>query len=218
MKAYHFVLGGAKAIDKILSEGEILPAIYRLDPHEMQDRCLDVLDTFEYAAQKDPSKEAAVVAVKELIDERIGEIYVAQDQIPSVEGGTRFRCEDLLAGDLGWVFLSPKDWAYELYGVSFHPNGFVFNVRTLLKEGGMLRNADLISLYELAMTDLVWGESYDTVTEAKRVLENKLTRIQAGHETNKIPVGGPPPASELVFPGALPVEWAVEIWRDGERI
>ena len=220
MKAYHFVLAGGKAVDTIQSTGTLFPALYRLNPATLQEQCEDIVEQLSYAVERDPEKEAPVEAVKELIDDRIGELYVAQEQHLGEEERTKFQCDDLLAGDLGLVFLSLKEWAYEIYGLhrlDFKPNGFVFDAQQLLKHGALIRNADLLELYSLAMTDLIWHEHYDTVTGAKKALLQKLDTIQRLHQFESIPAGGPPLAAELVFPGPIPVEWAIEVWKDGVR-
>ncbi len=221
VKAYHFVMGGGKAVDTIQSEGTLFPALYRLHPATIQEQCEEFVDNLTYSAEQDPSKEASVMAVKELIDDRIGELYVAQEQRLGEEERTQFQCDDLIAGDLGLVFLSLEDWAYAMYGyhrIDFKQNGFVFDAKHLLKHGALMRNADLLDLYGLAVTELIWHEHYATVDDAKTALLIKFDTIQRLHQFESIPKGGPPLAAELVFPGPIPVEWAIEVWKDGREL
>lgn len=220
MKAYHYIAEGGAALDRILEAGTVLPAIYRIDPLDIGDQCDEMMGKLDHAARMDPKKAPAVSAVRELIQEKIGEIYVAQQQDPVTDGSpTKLRCEDLLAGDLTFVFLSVGDWVREIFGgEEFVPNGLVFDAEFLVRQGARVRMGDLFDEYYMAVTELVWHETYDDVRDARSALIEKLRRIQGrsrGVDMELEKLGRASTWAEIVYPGILPAEWSIEIWRDG---
>lgn len=203
-----------EAITEILSVGEIKPAIERLDRSEMEAECFT--DPARGATLTQRFEKATPIVMKAL--EAIAKEKIAKLPDSGFTHGL-FNCVDLIAGDLEYVFLKPGNW-YSL------PNGFVFNAEDLLKKGAKFRGQDLLGGYN-AVIEGASEESFTSVSDAKRYLEEELGAIHEFFQSTgraaiqKMKVALPPSPgdlAEIVWPGALPVSMAVEVWENGKKV
>lgn len=195
--------------------GEIKPAIERLDRGEMEAECFTAPS--RGATLKQRFKKASPMVMKAL--EQIAREKIAELPESGFTHGL-FNCLDLIAGDLEFVFLRPKEW-YSL------PNGFVFNAEDLLKKGAKFRARDLLGGYN-AVIEGASEESFTSVSDAKRYLKEELGAIheffqstgRQGIQRMKEVMENPEPGStaEIVWPGALPVSMAIEVWENGKKV
>lgn len=227
IKAYHMVGSDewpredlAAAVDEITLVGELLPAVYRLDQEEMEAECFSGKNRGSTIRQKWPkATPKALEALEEMAREKI-------EELPrSGLSRSLFNCADLIAGDLEVIFLSVGDW----YSV---PNGFVFDARELMEGGACFRPSDLLGEYTraldivvrqkyrsvarareeiLAMIDLVKGEMQSCGPSAVKVLE-------ACMKGGGICAGKSSTGFEIVWPGPLSLDLAIEVWKNGKRV
>jgi hypothetical protein len=230
IKAYHQVgtdsmSSGKRAelFDRILKLGTILPAIERVQRREMKNECFSPLESygepiwskFQLATRK------AMAAIEKMAKEVI-------EQLPE-EGTTHtlFNCTDLLAGDLGRLFLSIGGW------YTGFKNGFVYDAQDLLMRGAMFRPFDLLGHFNSAITEAA-KLNYKTVGEARGVIESMIygeiedrsyTGKEGIDELDACIAGAGDyqdkpgcPSGEIVWEGRLPVSLATEAWRDEEQI
>lgn len=225
IKAYHQVgtdsmspRERAALLGQILEIGAILPAVERVQHKEMYNECFSETQTetstiygrFRSATPK------AVKALEEMAFEWI-------EKLPE-EGTTHtlFNCVDLLAGDLGNIFLSLGTW-YQI------PNGLVYDAEDLIRRGARFRPFDLLAHFESAIREAI-SHPYSTVREARNLIESmihgeleerslsgkaaisELRNCVAGAEHYKNPGC---PSGEIAWPGRLPVGWALEVWQEG---
>ncbi len=219
IKAYHMVGSDSwkpseriAALREIMSVGEILPATDRFDRHEMEAECFTGEDRGSTIQQNwGEATPNALKALRQIAREKI-------DELPEsgLTGGL-FNCTDLIAGDLGLIFLSPGDW----YTVA---NGFVFDAQELLEKGARFRPNDLLGDYSAAISAAVRNE-YSTVADAREAIEAMIDDVHAwmefsgdkGYDTMKR-FEGHPTHQEIVWPGPLPVSMAIEVWQEGKQI
>lgn len=223
--AFHYVRGGSAAVDSILKEGEIIPAVYRLDVQDLRNDCERLLTRMDFASQGTERKVSgeAVHGIHQLIEQRFAELRDVQGQrkLP-LHGTTGFRCVDLLAGDLFNIFLSVGDWERGLGGWGFTPNGFVFDSDELIDAGATFRTADFYEVYDEIIMEMMWGNKFSTPEEAiqfflDNVEDLKHRRESSGQRAFKM-VKLFQDGSELLFPGPIPIELAKEIWKNGKKI
>jgi hypothetical protein len=219
--AYHQVGGDDRTpsqrkafLGQILSLGEIVPAIERIQRQEMYNECFteesqgghSVRELLRHGSSLE-AREALTLMAKEKIS------------FLPVEGSTHtmFNCLDLIAGDFERVFMSVGDW----YNAS---NGFVFDAEELLMAGASYRPRDLLGYYGNRLEKAV-GFTYDSVEDARRELKSVFGSVRDDHEaTGKISItllradcGGATCPGEIVWPGSLPLGLAIEMWREGRR-
>lgn len=231
IKAYHQV--GADGwtdeqlqavLEAVLAQGKIEPASKRIDRGEMEIECFTGKDRDSTIEQSfDRADSTVLKALKAIAKEKI-------KKLPK-KGLTQslFNCVDLIAGDLDLVFLSPEDW----YSVQ---NGFVFDAEELLMKGGRFRPRDLLGNYKdvieqiISRAQWVW---FPSVEEAKKDIEEALrdereTRERTGEdgiwdlrdcmEHSGDYSGEQRCQGEIVWPGTLPLDLAIEVWQNGQEI
>jgi hypothetical protein len=214
--AYHFVPGRA-ALERVLAEGQILPAIFRLTAETVRGLCKETLDLVLKMYVNPP--EPVLVGLQALRDlaAEAAEHYAAA---PGAKPGfqtTKLQCVDILSGDGARVFLSPWKWPLVTRG---KPTGLVYDAEDLVRKGARYRPRDLLFDY----TDAVWRGlgAWLTVENAKAAIvrglrdvsmweyqgDDALTGLRASEGTR----------AEIVWEGPLPVDGAREIWFEGERV
>lgn len=227
IKAYHQVGGEewpegdlAAAVDEVLEIGRIIPAIDRLDRHEMEAECFDDPERGSTIRQKWPKATPnALAALEELARAKVNELP-RSDITQSL-----FNCADLLAGDLDLVFLRPGNW----YSV---PNGFVFDAQELLEKGARFRLKDLLGEYVHAI-DVVVRHPYRSLRAARREILAMIDLVKSemeykGKAAYKIMEacqkgkgvckGGWSTDQEIVWPGPLDLRMAIQVWKNGHRV
>jgi len=150
---------------------------------------------------------------------------------------TALKCEDILSGDAGRIFLSPGNWSEAGRGLGWPLSGFAFNAEYLVSRGARCRPRDLLSAYWSLIRKTLDDPEVASPTEAKRRILDGLLEIQDGGELDgedalaalesfRLQPGdellhpydrersGWPTQTEIVWDGPLPVGVAVEIWRD----
>jgi len=216
IKAYHQVGGDDSTpakrrayLDGILALGEIVPAIKRVRRSEMQAECFGAQGSNAIASFTAASREAKR-ALTQMAREKIA--LLPKDGTTH----TMFNCMDLIAGDFERIFLSVGNW-YSW------PNGFVFDAEELLMAGAGYRTRDLLGFYHFEVEHAAQF-TYDSVGDALRELEQVIEDVREHQETTGRTAvtllqndcsGEDGCPGEIVWPGALPLELAVETWRDG---
>jgi len=219
--------------DVIVETGAIFPAIFHVERDKMDAQCYRHV-TRSIRAKFLKADPRAWKAMVQIID-------AALDRLPE-EGHrqTRFTCVDVLAGDLDRVFLGLK-WR------KLVPNGFVFNAEELLQKGARYRPIDLIQDFHETIKETVL-KAYKTVPAAKRALTAALDRhleqqtytgdegVHALYECvadafntfhqleengrasdQEAAIWGCAEA-EFVWDGPLPLDLAIEGWRNSKRV
>lgn len=170
--------------------------------------------------------------LKALVDYEMSllEEFQLQEGIEATSTETQLRCLDLLAGDFDRIFLSLFSWVSPGW-----PTGFIFDAEDLLRRGASLRDHDLIMDYKLIMSTLVVTQPsldrpfeerlFDAASELFSEFqwdgENailKLEEMESDERLRKQYEFGNHNGPEIIFPGPLPIELAVETWENGERI
>lgn len=204
--------------DRVIALGEIIPAVNRIARAEFEAECLSDKKRGSTIYQEFPEATPhAVTALEEMVYERL-ELLPEQGTTQSA-----FNCIDFLAGDFQGIFLWIARWRSGF-------NGFVFDAEQLLQNGARFRQDDLLGSYARSIQEAA-QLSYPSPLEARAVIESML---EAAHEEGeasgeegirrmrawlKVPVShrsGRQP--ELFWPGALPLDLAIEAWREGTRI
>lgn len=202
--------------DEIFGSGMILPASAHLAQSAMEYKCLTGPQRTTLRSRfPGPSVEALETIVRYLIR-----------QLP-LEGSTRthFTCLDLLAGDLDRIFLSVEKW-YEAI-----PNGFVFDAERLVLEGAAVRPRDLLwrldmafveaMSYEYPIPEMV-GQALnaaieETLMNGQFFGKDAIVYLRNLTSGPRVIPGPPLEKSEVVWNGPLPLEMALEAWREGEK-
>lgn len=195
-------------LDVVLATGRILPAVDRLDRSEMAKECFDEED----ARLEDRFETATPRAMQALKSVARGWIR----RLPE-EGSrhTNFTCVDLLAGDLDRVFLSIGEWQGSF------ATGLVFDAADLIRRGAEIRTTDLLDRLDWAIRNAV-ERTYRSQREAKDAIQAAVEHVLE----NRTVAGEPalyaladcvryPGTCELTWEGALPLDVAIEVWREG---
>jgi hypothetical protein len=223
--AYHRVASN-KALEAILESGQIVPAIFRLHPDKISALCNELVEPYRGTLMES--------ALGELVEEALN--YFASMRIGSGTHETALKCEDILAGDAGRIFLSPGNWSEAGRGLGWPLSGFAFDAEHLIQEGAAYRPDDIGSRFSGVILK-VSEKQATSVEETKDMVVNGFNellskeqlfgdqalkeigiyRLQQGEELT-------PPyerrkrnwhsGDEILWDGPIPVEWAVEIWRD----
>ncbi len=221
--AYHVIGTGAshsedrtRLFDAILKEGVILPANQRLARAVMEERCFSKTKTrgMPLAGEFPDATGSAFQALKSLAREIV-------NTLPE-EGSTdtKFTCLDLLAGDLNRVFLTVgRGWFGNIQ------NGFIFDAEELIRNGARVRDRDVLDDIHRAITKMM-KRTYRSLPRAKSAIRGAIRAAVAAHVSSgsralgdiEICLENPPCAAELTWNGPLPLDHAVEAWREGERI
>lgn len=207
--AYHYVADGSAVLDRVIFQGRISPAVERLDLLAAQLRCGNFMATAETRGRVHPF---SLDSLQELLEERLGEIDPSE--VPEGErtkSETQFHCVDLLAGDLENVFLSVREWPEWLQDPE---NGFAFDAAFLVRKGAHIRPFDLIDEYEESIWDALSEDRGKSPATLKRLFASirKKSELSGQKALQHIKDFG---LGELVWKGSLPINWAVEIWREG---
>ena len=213
IKAYHHVY--RFPLDQILQKGVISPVAFRLDPDYLVETCVGLIDNVhEYAA--DDGNPRAVRGVELLIEKRRKEIAAVSNRETDETG---LFCGDLLAGDAFSVFLSTGQWGR--IDETVIPNGFVFDAEDLIRRGAVIRGGDLLDAYDYILPGAAWLEG--SAAAIRKELERQLAQIkQEAQLKGEAAIAhlkkDPGEWDELVFPGPVDLDWAVEMWEDGVLI
>lgn len=219
IKAYHQVGSDAQEpfkrealFDQVLELGEIIPATLRVARSEMNYECFTGPASVNLRSRFRNSGRHALEALEEMAVDIV-------DQLPE-DGSkqTHFNCVDLLAGDLDRVFLSPGRW----YAV---PNGFVFDAIELLEEGAAFRPVDLLGQLDRGLQEVSRG-NYPNISEARYAIEAEIQDVlQSGQffgaqavRRLKSYVKSKKTLGELVWDGPLPLDLAIEGWKEGKLV
>lgn len=215
-KAFHAVSGGPSAVQRLLDEGDLRPALEHTNPDVAARLCAGWVEE----AEKDDSGAFpdAIQSLKDLIEERLDEIA----SIPPYSEGSRFDCEDFLAGDYDNVFLS-VDWWHQALSTEEvdRISGFVFDAENLIMKGGMFRPQDMIDEYWQTLSDFLYKPDGRKTAEA---LKNRFQRVRRKYEIGgsraiaALRRKGYEGLAEILFPGRLPLDLAIEIWENGEQV
>jgi len=238
-KAYHQVRQPAD-VDAILETGAVLPLIRFIEPSQVRASCADFLRAFRSRHRQEPRK-VAMAGFGAVIEEAIDAIQRRQEGLGirpaglpwkstgwSGEGGevpaTNLQCEDILAGDITFVFLSPGYWTND-----WRPSGFGFDAEELVRRGAVVRPEDFLARF-IRHIESVLMKEWGSPEEAKTEIERGLARIVEDEQiygadalaalrrfdrqdVRKLRAAGP----EIVWLGPLPVDLAVEVWKNGWR-
>ena len=223
IRAYHQVgtdamTGDDRAylLDRILEEGFVRPATERVKRSEMEEECFGDAYVEPLDVRFQQASAEGLRALQEMARDVIG-------RLPR-EGTTHtlFNCVDLLAGDLGRIFLSLGDWYQRI------PNGLVYDARELLLLGARFRYEDFLRDFGQTIEDAAAIE-YDSVEEARRSIERALGHV-IGEQSRSGKEGagdlesfvsasrGQVGHSEIVWEGRLPTDLALEVWMEGKKL
>lgn len=236
--AYHFA--SATAVDGILRQGKILPGIYRLDPSIWQWDCDNRIrglleDVANQAvlrarhqgaeAAEEPMDETALSALHDLVASRADELdrWQKRRRIEARQTKTEFECFDFLARDLEHVFLAAHDWPWF---ASREVSGFVFDAEELVWHGAVVRPVDLAETYNTEIRKVL-ERSWDSSEAATEAFEaafagakrrNELRGSEALRFLSQADPANWPEPPEVVWPGDLPIDMALSVWKNGERV
>jgi hypothetical protein len=201
-----------KLLGQVMEIGSLLPAVERVSRAEMEAECFG--DEREVSLhQRFRTNAQSIAALRQ----------IARDwtrQLP--EGGsvhTMFNCIDILAGDLGSLFLSVDRW----YTV---PNGFVFDAEELIRKGATFRNRDILGELGFAIENIA-KKKFGSVPEARAEIEQTIDDVVLGYS-----FGGSDALAqlrnchkkkdcteaELIWHGRLPISMALEVWSEGHPL
>lgn len=228
--AFHRVSSN-QALETIMAAGQIVPAAYRIDPELVQDLCsTDML--------RDNSGPG-VDGVRELVEEAAAYFRSVQAEFPGPKTrATALKCQDILSGDGGRIFLSPGTWSEAGRALGWPLSGFVFDAEQLIKMGARFRKDDLYSTFWVLMDNAMNASSR---AEAKEIVLGGLHKI---HDTREM--GGEDAlqalemfrllpgeeamspherqkyewrrGTEVVWDGPLPLDLALEVWKNDKVI
>lgn len=215
--AYHYV-SSPTALERILEEGQVVPAVHRLSGKTIRGICDETLDLVlrMYAVGAPPEILTGIQALRELGEEaaafyeRIAKPAGAEFQT------TKLQCVDILSGDGGKVFLAPWRWPLVAHGKK---TGLVYDAEDLVRRGAGYRPKDLMFDYSEAVWEGLRG--WRTVGEAKGAILRSLKAALKWEYHGEDALSGLRASAgrrpEITWEGPLPVEWAMEIWSDGAR-
>lgn len=203
----------AALLNEILRIGAILPATARVKRREMWEECFTPeSQTFPLYARFNRATPKALAALQALASEVVS-------RLPE-EGATHtlFNCVDVLAGDLDRVFLAVGAW--------FGPfaNGFVFDAGQLISAGARVRLSDLFHDFNQAIRRAS-RQSYRSTAAATRAIQGAIERVLDERTLEDEPAilalhdcAKRPGTCELTWDGPLPINLAVEVWREGKLV
>ncbi len=212
IKAYHHVYRAP--LDQILQKGVIAPVAFRLDPKYLEG-CIDMLQQVqEYAA--DDGNPEAIRGIELLIESRWKEI----EAVSSGEtDDTGLFCGDILAGDAFSVFLSTGWWGR--VDENLTPNGFVFDAEDLIRRGAVVREGDLLGVYDDIITGSAWLKGSAPAIRDQVLRQLYATKKEAqmeGEAAISYLKKDPGEWEELAFEGSLNLDWAIEMWDNGTQV
>jgi hypothetical protein len=227
--AYHRVSSN-RVLDAIRAEGRIIPAAYRLHLEKVKQLCDEFLEPYHGT----PVGEALI----ELIDEALA--YFASLQIRTGTYATALKCEDILAGDAGRIFLSPGNWSEAGRALGWPLSGFAFDAEDLIQNGAAYRPYDIGSSYSSQIYKVAQMQ-VNSAEEAKAAILNifhdlfdkkqlfgdqalrelEIYRLQPGEESlrpDERGKGSWHSNDEIVWEGPLSLDAAVEIRKDDRLV
>jgi len=228
MKAYHQVLGEG-AFERVLETGVITPAVLRVDPTWVETCCMDVVDQWirESIAVGAPVDGLAVEAFRDMFREAARDMRAAQAEagitVTSLE--TKFMCIDVLFGDVWNIFLSPFEFYFDR-----DKTGFVFDAEDLVARGAHVRTLDFLQKYAGVVIQVMERKAGQHIDDPRERIMAVLDELVGGFErtgekaleTMRLAEKeGPKDGSDMEFvwkEGALPIDWAIEVWEKGKLI
>lgn len=224
IKAYHSTRT-VESLEKILAEGAILPGIYRLNEEAIRGACEKDAKGYDARYGLNP---VVVGGLSQLIDEFIrdhAEMFIRK------AGPTALRCPDILVGDAGRVFLSAYRWtlARDIEKRRFPKTGLSFDAIDLVKKGAAVRPFDLYGHFHWELIDKFQARYASREQARENIARGLASRVEAGSlygdeaiaylhkglKDDQILYDLEQEDVEVVWEGPLPVEWAVEEWRNG---
>jgi hypothetical protein len=227
-QAFHFIR--QEYLDDVIKSGDLLPAIYRIHPGVLKDKCnpSDMEETIVRGFDDPKPKKTAMQYYRRLVSEALKAVRDFQRSrgVRTTKHATEFQCNDLLAGDLECVFLSLDDWVS--WGRS--ATGLIFDARDLVSKGAYVRPVDVNDKYWRVLREAFRTDWKSYSEFEKRVLswfgQVQSTNSLSGEEAadylqgprvknvySRLSEDDNPP--EIVVCGSVPVEWAVAYCIDG---
>lgn len=213
--AYHYVEPpplGRISVGDLLTKRAIFAAAFRVQPDIIEPLCDQEMDFYQ-----DIGTPMGLRGLRILMAERTREIAAVSSGTTRETG---FYCEDLLAGDAFLVFCSVGKWG--IADVEVIPNGFVFDAEDLVRRGASVRKGDLQMNFGYAIENVLRRNhpSPEAAHEAlKLALAGVLKRGQLSSTgALKLLRKDPEAYKEIVFPGPIALDWAVEIWENGTLV
>lgn len=228
IKAYHRV-SSDKALETIVAAGEIIPAAYRLDPAVLRRLC--------EAVPVEGANPNAVEALEVLLNEAVDYFTEVQKNLPAPRTtATALKCQDILSGDAGRIFLAPGNWSEAGRALGWPLSGFVFDAEDLIRKGAVVRKWDYFSAYAVLLRDVLQGGASSAEAAGRAFLDglskihgrqlqgaaavDQLLRYDVTKDqehlkpqefANKL---GFSAQEEVIWEGPLSLDLAVEIWKD----
>ena len=232
IKAYHQTRRSID-VDLVLEAGAILPAVYFLKPDQIFRLCKAVGITMKALKRGFQGHPVALEGLKEAAEmyaESLEGIQkakgIAAPGVEEIESSpyrlkSGFECEDVLAGDAECVFLAMGGW-FSRRGES----GFVFDAESMVNWGATVRPADLLGHYTRLVQEVLANPDWRSPADAREAIIRGLQEIRTRNELsgsgalqflreNSRAVLPGRTESEIVWQGPLPVDLAVEIWKNG---
>lgn len=206
----------AELFDLVEAIGEVVPASQRVDYNEMRRECFmvhrpsSIYANFELEVTPNAFKAIASIVRRQFRD-------LPRDGLTS----TRFNCLDLLSRDLDRVFMG-LNWYDKGYR-----NGFAFDAEEFLIQGAFLRRHDLVDHVRDLVRD-VGASRFQSVATAKIAIKGAIDDFLISNSvTGNDGIAslwrcakkqGKCPGGEIVWDGPLPLDLAIEGWRNGTRV
>lgn len=226
IKAYHSTRT-VDALEKILAQGAILPGINRLSEEALRATCGK--DTKAYDTHFGPNP-IALRAMNQLLDEFIRD---HAETLSPKAGPTALRCSDILAGDAGRVFLSAYRWtlAADVEKRGLQKTGFAFDAEDLVRKGAAVRPYDLYGGFDQVLKT-EFRKGYASTERAMESIASELSSmietgslygdeaiayLHKGLTDHQILYELEQEDMEVVWDGPLPIELAIEEWRNGRK-
>lgn len=229
-KAYHQVFG--ISVKELLRRGVLYPAIDHIDPNWIPGSCSNSIDNLVLEMHHEDRAvfEGAIAVLEDIVQSEASliEKYQREEGIEGKSRHSELSCFDILANDFDKVFCSLFNWVRSPRLVS----GFVFDADFLIENGAAVREVDLLEDYQeglkTVISEQMTPEEYrQSFAQVIRDILNNYERTKEGakklldqvekHEKERTAIGGRG-VLELVFPGPIPLKWAIEAWQDGKRV
>jgi len=224
VKAYHQVLGEG-AFERVLESGIIIPAVMRVDPTGVETKCMDWVDEWDRET-KDPDV-AVLQAMREMLSDATQDMRHAQAEagVTVKTRKTNLFCIDILFGDIWNIFLSPFEFALE-----GDQTGFVFDAEELVARGASVRLLDFMQKYGPVVDTVLRRKQGQHIEDPRErlmaVLEEAVGSLErTGDEAlevmrtaEKEGIKGWYDMEFIWKEGALPIDWAIEVWEKGKLI
>lgn len=216
VKAYHAT--SPEAFRSISRMGAIIPTAMRADDESIRRSC----ETDQERLIESGVTPVVIEAIRELIDEylvRRSPLYrqpVDPDEIHSP-------CLEIISGWGEYVFLSTEYFINDRLTPFTGQWGFVFDGLELIENGAGV----ILDPFEYEALYATWESLYvtqkkkfPTIEEAKEALLASISKAKEGKEIfgqkawRRTSIEG----SYIFWSGPLPIDWAIEIWKAGEKM